>query len=286
MSSATTDHAGRASSPLDGIAVDYLCVLDFEATCNEKGPAPRPQEIIEFPALLMNVRTGEVEHEFHYYIRPDVHPTLSDFCTCLTGIAQSTIDDGISLEKALVLHQEWINGIGVVPAHAAGNDTEAPTFAYLTCGDWDLRICLPSQLKFHSQKAPSMFREWLNVKHEFQHLYGKKAGGMAGMLWDLGMELEGRHHSGIDDCRNIVRICRRMLEDGWAPGNPAKRVSPEVRQVKKSAEQAVEEERRAAIKAAREETKRRREEAKRRRKDRRAKEIGQRLNNDLGDSAP
>ena len=31
----------------------------------------------------------------------------------------------------------------------------------------------------------------------------------------LDLELEGRHHSGIDDCKNIARICTKMLEDGW-----------------------------------------------------------------------
>jgi len=29
---------------------------------------------------------------------------------------------------------------------------------------------------------------------------------MAGMLNILGMKLDGRHHSGIDDCRNIAKI--------------------------------------------------------------------------------
>jgi len=37
---------------------------------------------------------------------------------------------------------------------------------------------------------------------------------MAGMLNYLRLPLEGRHHSGIDDCRNISRIARQMLKDG------------------------------------------------------------------------
>ncbi|CAN0191490.1 unnamed protein product [Ectocarpus sp. 8 AP-2014] len=36
---------------------------------------------------------------------------------------------------------------------------------------------------------------------------------MPAMLSALGLVLEGRHHSGLDDCRNIARIamelCRR-----------------------------------------------------------------------------
>lgn len=153
-----------------------------------------------------------------------MNQTLTPFCTELTGITQSMVDNGISLKHALVLHQEWLHESGVVSAFAEScnnpmqSDSRPPTFLYLTCGDWDLKTCLPSQLQYHKRKTPMPFQHWINVKHEFQKLYGKKAGGMTGMLKELEMQLEGRHHSGIDDCRNIARICARMLQDGWVPG--------------------------------------------------------------------
>lgn len=43
---------------------------------------------VEFPAVLLNTKTGEVESEFHTYVQPQEHPVLSDFCTELTGITQ------------------------------------------------------------------------------------------------------------------------------------------------------------------------------------------------------
>ena len=43
---------------------------------------------VEFPAVLLNTSTGEVESEFHTYVQPQEHPILSDFCTELTGITQ------------------------------------------------------------------------------------------------------------------------------------------------------------------------------------------------------
>lgn len=68
---------------------DYLLVLDFEATCGTKGYEPKPQEIIEFPCALLNVKRGfQVEAIFHEYVRPTHHPLLSTFCTELTGITQ------------------------------------------------------------------------------------------------------------------------------------------------------------------------------------------------------
>ena len=33
---------------------DYFCIVDFEATCEERNPAGYPHEIIEFPAVLVS----------------------------------------------------------------------------------------------------------------------------------------------------------------------------------------------------------------------------------------
>lgn len=41
----------------------YFVVIDFEATC-DKEKSPNPQEIIEFPSVLVNSMTGEMEDFF------------------------------------------------------------------------------------------------------------------------------------------------------------------------------------------------------------------------------
>lgn len=67
-------------------------------------------------------------------------------------------------------------------------------------------------------EPPAHLREWLNIKFAFEEVTGKsRQTGMAGMLRDLQMELQGRHHSGIDDCRNIGAIAMRLLR---TPGGP------------------------------------------------------------------
>ena len=38
---------------------------------------------------------------------------------------------------------------------------------------------------------------------------------MPHMLELTGLELEGRHHSGIDDSRNIARVALKLLEEGY-----------------------------------------------------------------------
>lgn len=37
---------------------------------------------------------------------------------------------------------------------------------------------------------------------------------MEGMLNFLKLKLEGRHHSGIDDARNISKIILKLIDDG------------------------------------------------------------------------
>ena len=47
---------------------DHLVVLDFEATCREINPPDFIHEIIEFPALLLNIQTLTVVCEpFHTF---------------------------------------------------------------------------------------------------------------------------------------------------------------------------------------------------------------------------
>lgn len=38
----------------------YICVVDFEATCEESNPPGYLHEIIEFPVVLVNTHTLEI----------------------------------------------------------------------------------------------------------------------------------------------------------------------------------------------------------------------------------
>jgi inhibitor of KinA sporulation pathway (predicted exonuclease) len=67
----------------------HLLILDFEATCGDGIRVQlNNQEIIEFPTILYNLSSRTVEGTFHEYIRPVRVPTLTTFCTELTGIEQ------------------------------------------------------------------------------------------------------------------------------------------------------------------------------------------------------
>ena len=69
----------------------HFIVLDYEATCI-KDMRLNPQEIIEFPTILVRIDSdiGEwnVIDTFHEYVKPVFRPKLSPFCIKLTGILE------------------------------------------------------------------------------------------------------------------------------------------------------------------------------------------------------
>jgi inhibitor of KinA sporulation pathway (predicted exonuclease) len=188
----------------------HLVVLDFEATCDDVAP-PKPQEIIEFPSVLLRVSEErfEVVDAFESFVRPVHHPTLTPFCTALTGIQQRDVDAAPPFPEVLAAHLAWLR------SHGLPLEGELP-YAFVTCGDWDLRTMLPNQLRASGlDDVPAPYRRWVNVKVPFRAWRPRKgAAGMPQMLALLGLELEGRHHRGIDDCRNIVKIVRALAERG------------------------------------------------------------------------
>jgi ERI1 exoribonuclease 3 len=207
--------------------IDYIAVLDFEATC-DNAIRMNVQEIIEFPTLFVSTETGKIDYTFHTYVKPQVNPTLTAFCTELTGIEQATVDAGISLDEALRQHQHFLTTHGLESAVDAAEkvasvdeqgENKTKKFIYATCGDWDLLTCLPKELQYHGRAStcPRNLRSWCNLKKAFVDLYNCKPKGMGGMLNHIGLQLEGRHHSGIDDCRNLARVVEIMLQQGWIP---------------------------------------------------------------------
>lgn len=180
----------------------FIAVMDFEATC-EDGVRIKPQEIIEFPMVLLDGATLEVVDEFRTYVRPESRPQLSAFCTELTGIQQAQVDEAPLFKEALHLAQEFLT-------RHCGSDADG--IACVTCGDWDLRSMLPAQCDLIGAHVPAVFQRWINIKRVFEDGTGRLGSAMVTMLKDLGLKLEGRHHSGLDDCRNIARILKCLVQ--------------------------------------------------------------------------
>ncbi|XP_064178511.1 ERI1 exoribonuclease 2 isoform X2 [Anguilla rostrata] len=195
----------------------YLIVIDFESTCwgdkNNYG-----QEIIEFPAVVLNTGNGKIESEFHTYVQPQEHPVLSKFCTELTGIRQAQVEAGVPLHICLSRFTRWIqmlqeeNNMVLVQEKVCSN-TGHPC-AFVTWSDWDLGVCLQYECKRKQICKPDIFNCWIDLRATYKLFYNRKPKGLNGALQDLGITFSGREHSGLDDARNTAHLAWRMITDG------------------------------------------------------------------------
>ncbi|KAJ0808527.1 putative ribonuclease H-like superfamily, exonuclease, RNase T/DNA polymerase III [Helianthus annuus] len=182
----------------------YFVVIDFEATC-DKERNPHPQEIIEFPSVIVSSFTGQLEACFQTYVRPTCNQLLTDFCKDLTGIQQFQVDRGVTLSEALVRHDKWLEMKGIKNAN----------FAVVTWSNWDCRVMLESECRFKKIRKPCYFNRWINLKAAFCEVFGvakcnlKEAVQMAGLSW------QGRAHCGLDDARNTARLLALMMHRGF-----------------------------------------------------------------------
>ncbi|NJR41579.1 MAG: exonuclease domain-containing protein [Akkermansiaceae bacterium] len=215
------------------------CVLDFEANCS--GKDSQDHEIIEFPAVLVDAQSGRTISEFRQFVRTIHSGKVSPFIRDLTSITDEDLGRGVVWSDpsgeggAVELFASWCGEHSV----CADNTT------MVLCGDWDLKTMLPRQVKISQQQLPpdvaALFSSWCNIKRVFamwqddckavggSRTSGAQGGagnsgtstkqrgrspGMAEMLVALGLELEGHHHCGIDDCRNIAKIARALMARG------------------------------------------------------------------------
>lgn len=190
----------------------YICVLDFEATCeSEENKAkfhPR-NEIIEFPSVLLKwddkVNNYVKQCEIQLFCKPLENIQLTKFCKDLTGITQNQVDNGINFPDAITTHYEWL----------VENTDDIDNVIITTCGKWDLITMLPDECRRWNYMPPNVYRRVINIQDIFKSLYTLTKGkGMKRMLETCKIPLEGRHHSGIDDCRNIAKLAQLFTEKG------------------------------------------------------------------------
>lgn len=144
-------------------------------------------------------------------------PRLSAFCTKLTGINQKMVDNGIPLQTALLMFQEWLRDelrTRNLCLPKMSKDNKMGNCAIGTWTDWDLDICLHKECIRKSLKKPQLFNRWINMKAIFRNKYKRQNFTFADALQELGMTFVGREHSGIDDARNLAYLTFKMVKEG------------------------------------------------------------------------
>lgn len=169
--------------------MNYI-ILDLEATCwRQKGQFQ--SEIIEIGAVAVDDKQN-ILGEYCSFVKPHLNPVLSDFCTELTTIQQEDVNDAPAFPEVLEDFLDWILSFG----------------EDYWLGSWGFYD--RSQFKRDCQ-LHNLSTQWLKKHISLKHQYAKihalaRPIGMPKALQREQIPLQGTHHRGIDDARNIVQL--------------------------------------------------------------------------------
>ncbi|KAJ6455799.1 ribonuclease H-like domain-containing protein, partial [Mycena sanguinolenta] len=216
--------------------VDAFLVLDVEATCERGSGFDYANEIIEFPVCLMRWkdRDGgkasqlEVIAEFHSFVKPSWRPSLSKFCTELTGINQDQVDAAPDFPAVLRSFRAFLVEHNLIERK---NGKRRLRFCWCSDGPFDVRDfvvkqCFISQIPFPDWMTGDVLDvRTMVMAHTASHTTGTQPQhgrlhriatlNIPGQLLALGLPpFIGRQHSGIDDARNLTRIMAHLAREG------------------------------------------------------------------------
>jgi len=167
-------------------------IVDFEATCCDRGTFPRnAMEIIEIGAVALGGNGPVIEDEYQSFIKPVRNATLTKFCKQLTSISQEMVETARTFEEVIVEFSNWINSF------------DSPTFC--SWGNYD-KNQLRQDCIYHG--IPFPFNEQhINIKQKFaDNMELNKGVGLGKALNKVNMKFVGTAHRGIDDARNMANI--------------------------------------------------------------------------------
>lgn len=149
-------------------------------------------EIIEFGCALAT-RQGELIESNSFLVRPTRYPALTEFCQTLTGITQDMVDTAPLFAETVEMLNAWLG-------------EPAESFIWCSWGNYD-RLHVQAQCHQEDATAAVLNYPHLNLKRLWRRSTGqRKKTGLASALAYHELGFEGRHHRGVDDARNIVRL--------------------------------------------------------------------------------
>lgn len=153
--------------------------------------------MIEIGAVVADARTFDALDDFTTFIRPVRHPRLTPFCMELTHISQQDVESAPLFRVGIAALLDWLQ--------------EFPNHLFCSWGDYD-RKQFERECAFNNIPYPFEAGH-VNLKKQFSEQRGlRRQLGMAAALRKMGLELQGTHHRGIDDARNITRLLPHIFE--------------------------------------------------------------------------
>ncbi|THK41189.1 exonuclease domain-containing protein [Methylophaga sp. SB9B] len=175
-----------------------MLVVDLEATCwedkvdgTDRRQTVDDMEVIEFGCVVCEIN-GTVIDSRSFFARPKLHSVLTEFCTKLTSIKQSDVDNAPHYVDVTKTLNEWLGQYELSQWVSWGNyDKNQLLKEYERHG-----VC-PSFLDLPHE---NLKKRWSKGKKAFRNAGPKVA------LEYHGLEFEGKYHRAIDDALNIARL--------------------------------------------------------------------------------
>ncbi len=179
-------------------------ILDLEATCTDNRNIYFDNEVIEIGAV--KIENKQVIDEFQSFVRPVVNTELTEFCKNLTSINQSDVDNAEIFPNVLDIFLNWCyDGI-----------TNKNDVLFCSWGFYD-RHQLEKDCERYKINS-NFISNHISLKHQFhyvdkKHTISTKGMSMTKALRILNIPLDGIHHRGIDDAKNIAKIFIKFYDD-------------------------------------------------------------------------
>lgn len=174
--------------------MDKILVVDLECCCWEPRPHGVFGEIIEIGYTEINMVNRTLGESKGIIVLPTTE-TVSEFCTELTTLTPEFVaQNGISFKNA-------INELKKIP-----NLVNIPWASY---GMFDKNKIVDQCMREGIPYPMSLFH--INIKDMVTEKLGRRM-GMESALEHFVMDLEGTHHRGVDDSRNIAKMFLKMTE--------------------------------------------------------------------------
>lgn len=132
--------------------IDFTSVLDFA----------------EFPAVLLNMQTGNIEAEFHEYVRPTEVPILSKYCTTVTGVSQMDVLVADSLRVVMHKFDKWVRQLAVEKNLVLSNRCyRRQNTVIVTWTNYDLGTYLKRECERKRLRRARYFNRWIDIRVAF-----------------------------------------------------------------------------------------------------------------------
>ncbi len=177
-------------------------VYDLECTCWSNELHEQVHETIEIGALKVD-HYGQVIDEFTSFIRPVIHPVLSDFCLQLTHISQIDINRARKFDDVIKDFTRWIE-----------IDNAKEEYALCSWGGFDKRQ-LVADCKLHQLDA-TWVESHINIKEQYKQLRKlRQPIGLKKAVEREGFEFTGVAHRAFTDAENLAKIVAKYLDLWW-----------------------------------------------------------------------